>query len=420
MSTTVFPPIDADRLWSRIETLSRMTVPGQPWTRRAFTPLFDQARTWLRAEFDAAGLSSHIDAAGNLVGRMSGRNAEKKKPLVTGSHCDTVLEGGRFDGIIGVLAGIEVAHTLKDHGLRLDHPFEVIDFLSEEPSDYGISCVGSRAISGHLTADMLAACNPDGETLAQGIVRAGGRPDALGQALRGPDTSAAFVELHIEQGPVLQARGLPIGVVSNIVGIRRTRIVVLGQPDHAGTTPMDIRRDALVGAARIIDAAHHRATDLAGRPHYVVATVGRLTLTPNAANAVPGRVDMTLEVRSDSNAVLDSFTQAVLQTVTPELAALRLTVQAEPLSRAEPTDCARLVMEAVRTAADSLGYDTMTLPSGAGHDAMYMAPTGPMGMIFIPCLDGRSHCPQEWITPEQLLDGTRVLYQTLLELDTLA
>ncbi|OZI75055.1 Zn-dependent hydrolase [Bordetella genomosp. 12] len=418
MTIPALPALNADRLWSRVDTLSRMTLPGQPWTRRAFTPLFDQARAWLRAEFEAAGLTCRIDAAGNLVGRLEGRDAAKK-PLVTGSHCDTVLEGGRFDGIIGVLAGIEVAHTLKDHGLTLDHPFEVIDFLSEEPSDYGISCVGSRAISGHLSAEMLAACNPEGETLAQGIRRAGGRPEALTRALRGPGDTAAFVELHIEQGPVLETRGLPIGVVSSIVGIRRSRIVVQGQPDHAGTTPMDIRRDALVGAARIIDAAHRRASELAGNPHYVVATVGRLTLTPNAANAVPGRVELTLEVRSDSNAILDRFTPDVLQDVAAGLAALRLTLQAEPLSRAEPTDCAPVVMEAVRRAAGSLGYACMTLPSGAGHDAMYMAPSGPMGMIFIPCLGGRSHCPEEWITPAQLLDGTRVLYQTLLELDTL-
>lgn len=418
MSTPVFPPLNAERLWARVETLSRMTLPGQPWTRRAFSPLFDQARAWLRGEFEAAGLACRIDAGGNLVGRMAGRDASKK-PLVTGSHCDTVPEGGRFDGIIGVLAGIEVAHTLKDHGLTLAHPFEVIDFLSEEPSDYGISCVGSRAISGHLTPDMLAARNPEGETLAQGIARAGGDPAALGRALRGPGETAAFVELHIEQGPVLETRGLPIGVVSNIVGIRRSRIVVQGRPDHAGTTPMDIRRDALVGAARVIDAAHRRASGLAGKPHYVVATVGHLTLTPNAANAVPGRVDMTLEVRSDSHEVLDAFTPAVLQSVAADLAALRLTIQAEPLSRAEPTDCTPLVMDAVRSAAQALGYATLTLPSGAGHDAMYMAPTGPMGMIFIPCLDGRSHCPEEWITPAQLLDGTRVLYQTLLELDKL-
>ena len=218
-----------------------------------------------------------------------------------------MLSGGRYDGIIGVLAGIEVAHTLHEHGVALRHPFEVIDFLSEEPSDYGISCVGSRALSGKLDAAMLAARNPEGETLAQAIARIGGDPAALTAPLRPAGGTAAFIELHIEQGPVLEARGLPIGVVTNIVGIRRVQITVEGQPDHAGTTPMDIRRDALVGAARIIDGAHRQASAASGKPHYVVATVGRLSLTPNAANAVPGRVELTLEMRSDSDAVLDAF-----------------------------------------------------------------------------------------------------------------
>ena len=410
------PPLDADRLWARVEALSRFTLPDVPWTRRAFSPLFDEARACLRGEFEAAGLATRVDAGGNLIGTRAGRDAARK-PIATGSHCDTVMAGGRFDGIIGVLAGIEVAHTLKDHGIELAHPFEVIDFLSEEPSDYGISCVGSRALSGQLSADMLAARNPDGETLAQGIARVGGDPAALHAPLRGAGGTAAFVELHIEQGPVLENRNLPIGVVTNIVGIRRVQIVVQGQPDHAGTTPMDIRRDALVGAARIIDAASRQASAASGNPHYVVATVGRLSMTPNAANAVPGRVELTLEMRSDSNAVLDTFPETLMAGVADDLKALRLTAGFTPLSRAQPTDCSPLVMDAVKAAADQLGYASMRLPSGAGHDAVYMAPTGPIGMIFIPCLNGRSHCPEEWIEPAQLLDGTRVLYQSVLELD---
>lgn len=416
LSSPAFPPLNADRLWARVEALSQFTLPDVPWTRRAFSPLFDDARAWLRGEFEAAGLATRLDAGGNLVGTRAGRDPSRK-PIATGSHCDTVMAGGRFDGIIGVLAGIEVAHTLQEHGIELAHPFEVIDFLSEEPSDYGISCVGSRALSGLLTADMLAACNPDGESLAQGIARIGGNPSALNAPLRGPGGTAAFVELHIEQGPVLESRGLPIGVVTNIVGIRRVQIVVEGQPDHAGTTPMDIRRDALVGAARIIDAASRQASAASGNPHYVVATVGRLSMTPNAANAVPGRVEMTLEMRSDSNAVLDTFPETLMASVADDLKALRLTAGFTPLSRAQPTDCSPLVMDAVKAAADQLGYASMRLPSGAGHDAVYMAPTGPIGMIFIPCMNGRSHCPEEWIEPAQLLDGTRVLYQSVVELD---
>jgi beta-ureidopropionase / N-carbamoyl-L-amino-acid hydrolase len=410
------PPLNAERLWSRVETLSRMTLPDVPWTRRAFSPLFEEARAWLRQEFEAAGLTVWQDAGGNLIGSRPGREPGLK-PIVTGSHCDTVVGGGRFDGIIGVLAGIEVARTMQESGIELAHPFEVVDFLSEEPSDYGISCVGSRALSGQLHADMLGARNAHGESLAEGLRRIGGDPAALDVPLRGAGDTAAFVELHIEQGPVLEARKLPIGVVTNIVGIRRALITVDGQPDHAGTTPMDIRRDALVGAACVIGEAHRRASNLSGNPHYVVATIGRIAMTPNVPNAVPGKVELMLEVRSDTQKVLDSFPEAVMATVENDLRELRLTAELTAVSRAQPTDCSPPVMQAVEAAAGSLGYASTRLPSGAGHDAVYLAPTGPIGMIFIPCLNGRSHCPEEWIEPSSLLDGTRVLYQSVLNLD---
>jgi beta-ureidopropionase / N-carbamoyl-L-amino-acid hydrolase len=412
----MFPALKRERLSARVETLARFTRPETPWTRRAFSLLFSEARAWLRGEFAAAGLSVTQDAGGNLIGRRAG-TGRRNKPIITGSHCDTVIGGGRFDGIIGVIAGIEVAQVLHEQGIALKHPLEVIDFLAEEPSDYGISCVGSRAFAGVLDAGMLASENAAGESLAAALLRIGGDPAALTVPLRGPGSTAAFVELHIEQGPVLEARGLPIGVVTNIVGIRRVLITVTGQPDHAGTTPMDIRRDALVGAARLIDAAYRLAVNLSGKPHYVVATVGRIAMTPNVPNAVPGEVELMLEVRSDAAAVLNSFPQEVMAAVAGDLSTLRLSASMVEVSRSNPTDCHPLVMNAIERAAASLGYTNMRLPSGAGHDAVYVARTGPMGMIFIPCRAGRSHCPEEWIDAQQLLDGARVLYETIRELD---
>ncbi|MBF5002759.1 Zn-dependent hydrolase [Diaphorobacter caeni] len=413
-----FPPINAERLWQRVEKLSTFTLPDVPWTRRAFSPEFEAARAWLRSEFEAAGMQVSLDAGGNLVGRLPASNGSiDGAPISTGSHCDTVMMGGRFDGIIGVLAGIEVAHTLHENGVALSHPFEVIDFLSEEPSDYGISCIGSRSLSGKLGAEMLEARNPQGETLAEGMRRIGARPELLAQPLRGAGETAAFVELHIEQGPVLEQRRLPIGVVTNIVGIRRVSFTVHGQADHAGTTPMDIRHDALVGAARIIDAANRKASALNGKPHYVVATVGRLSLTPNASNAVPGLVEMMMEVRSDHVGVLETFPEELFAQVQSGLDELRVKAVMQDVSRSQPTDCSELVMQGIEQACGHLGYEQMRMPSGAGHDAVYMAPTGPIGMIFIPCLNGRSHCPEEWIEPAQLLDGTRVLYETVRVLD---
>lgn len=410
------PSLNKIRLWQLVEDLSTMTRPGQPWTRRAFSELFMESRSWLRQQFEAAGLTVTLDAGGNLVGRREGRNPAAR-PIMTGSHCDTVMSGGRYDGIIGVLAGIEIAHALKEQSVVLEHPFEVVDFLSEEPSDYGVSCVGSRAMAGVLSAAMLQEKNEHGETLAQGIARVGGNPAALDRALRPAGSTAAMVELHIEQGPVLESLGLHIGVVTNIVGICRHRVTVIGRPDHAGTTPMDIRRDALVGAAKIISAVDQKARGFLGSSDYLVATIGHLILTPNASNAVPGSVEMMLEVRSDRQAILDVFSKELLAVVEPELQALGLELRYSRVSQAAPTDCDEGVMQAIDDAAAKLGYASQRMPSGAGHDAVYLAKTGPVGMVFIPCLNGRSHCPEESITPEQLLDGTRVLYQTLLTLD---
>ena len=390
--------------------------PARPaLTRRAFSPLFDEARAWLRQEFQAAGLATRLDAGGNLVGARAGSDPARK-PIVTGSHCDTVLSGGRYDGIIGVLAGIEVAHTLHEHGVALKHPFEVIDFLSEEPSDYGISCVGSRALSGKLDAAMLAARNPEGETLAQAIARVGGDPAALTAPLRPAGGTAAFVELHIEQGPVLEARGLPIGVVTNIVGIRRVQITVEGQPDHAGTTPMDIRRDA---GRR---GPHHRRRAPPGQRGQRQAPLrGR-----NGGSAVPDaerRQRRARPRRADAGDAQRQRRGAGRVPRDPDGRRGRGSQGAAPereRHRTQPRPAHRL-----RAAGDGRGAGRRrparlrhdALPSGAGHDAMYMAPTGPAGMIFIPCLNGRSHCPDERIEPSQLLDGTRVLYETVLELD---
>lgn len=408
--------INSERLWARVNHLAQMTLPDVPWTRRAFTPLFSEARIWLAEQMQLAGLTVTLDEGGNLIGRRAGLRNDLA-PIVTGSHCDTVVGGGRYDGIIGVLAGIEIAHCLHQQAIALQHPFEVIDFLSEEPSDYGISCVGSRALSGELDSDMLAAKNAQGETLAEAMTRIGAQPEKLTQPLRLPGGTAAYIELHIEQGPVLERQQLPIGVVTHIVGIRRVLVTVIGQPDHSGTTPMDIRRDALVGAAHVIEQAHAAASRQSGNPHYVVATVGRIAMTPNVPNAVPGRVELMLEVRSDSQQVLDSFPEVLRENCLARLQTLGLQAELQHVSRARPTACAETVMQAIDNAAQSLGLASRRLPSGAGHDAVYMAPTGPVGMVFIPCVNGRSHCPEESITEQQLSDGARVLAQALINLD---
>jgi N-carbamoyl-L-amino-acid hydrolase len=411
-------PINAARLWERLQRMATFTRPYMPWTRRAFSEEFIQGREWLRNEFEGAGLATHVDAAGNLIGRLEGCESNLK-PICTGSHTDTVLHGGRFDGILGVLAGLEVAQSLKESGYSLRHPLEVIDFLAEEPTDHGVSCVGSRGFVGSLDPSMLAQTDPSGETLSAAIARVGGRPESIKEASRTKGDVAAFVELHIEQGPVLESEGLPIGIVTHIVGIRRVSITVQGQSDHAGTTPMGLRQDALVGAAHVVSTVRSVAESYQDGPFYVVATVGRLNVLPNAANSVPGLVEMTLEVRSDSPAILESFPELVMAACQSELAKLKVRASTNQLTQTTPTPCDPEVKLAIKAAAGSLKLASRRLPSGAGHDALHVARVGPVGMIFVPCLGGRSHCPEEWIENDQAAVGARVLAGTIVELDQL-
>lgn len=408
--------LNSQRLWQRLETLSTFTDPERPWTRRAFSPRFIASRQWLTEQMQQAGLSVRIDSGGNLIGRLEGKQPQAKA-IMTGSHSDTVFDGGRYDGIIGVLAGIEVAKALHDSGEQLDHPFEVVDFLSEEPSDFGVSCVGSRAMVGALSADMLAQRAPAGGTLAQAIALVGGAPEKLDVPLYQAGDLHAFVELHIEQGPVLERQHIPIGVVTDLVGIRRFRVIVTGQPDHSGTTPMTHRKDALVGAAMLIQATYHKASQMNSDQRYVVSTVGYLAVTPNSSNAVPGKVELMLEIRSNDAEVLAQYGEQLFAAVQPDLQALGLQLQTESVSYGKPTQFAPQVVDVIEQSAAVLGYNSLRLPSGAGHDAVYLAAIAPAGMVFIPCLNGRSHCPDEGIKLDELEAGLKVLMQSILALD---
>ncbi|MDX3805428.1 hydantoinase/carbamoylase family amidase [Bosea thiooxidans] len=408
--------IDQDRLWRRIEALSRITDPERPWTRRSFTQRFLEGRDWLAAEFRAAGLETEIDVAGNLIGRLAGADPALK-PILIGSHSDTVPSGGRYDGILGVLAGLEVAQSFSERGDRLRHTLEVVDFLAEEPSEFGLSCIGSRALAGTLTEQHLALARPDGMTLREGIAFVGGRPEALASVKRPAGGTAAYVEVHIEQGRVLENERIPIGIVTDIVGIRRERITVTGRADHAGATPMPLRADALVGAAKLVEAAYKRALATVRDNQPLVATFGCIEVSPNAANAVPGEAILTLEVRSGNEAAVKAFGEALVRDLRPALEELRLTIAVEPISDVAPTACAPEIRAAIASASASLGLATCDLPSGAGHDGVHIAHIGPVGMIFVPCLEGRSHAPEESITPEQAGDGARVLAETVRLLD---
>jgi N-carbamoyl-L-amino-acid hydrolase len=408
--------INADRLWSRIEALSRFTDPARPWTRRAFDVQFAQGRAWLAEEFKAAGLTVEVDAGGNLIGSTPG-TGHGLGALVAGSHSDTVPAGGRFDGMLGLLAALEAAQSIREQKISLVHPLEVVDFLAEEPSDFGISCIGSRSWAGVLTASDLARSLPSNVTLASAINRAGGIAERLGKAIRTRDSVSAYVELHIEQGLVLAERKVEIGVVTAIVGIRRHEVTVKGRADHAGTTPMSLRRDALVGAAGFICAVEELARLRPAESAYLVATVGKLSVEPNAVNAVPGSVTMILETRSTDEAALLLFEQALWTRTEGELDDRGLRLTRSLLSQTLPTACSPLIQSTIEEASMAAGFRSTRLPSGAGHDGVFVARIAPMGMIFVPCREGRSHTPEEWAEPGDCANGARVLAETLILLD---
>src|SRR5271154_6998676 len=271
-------PVDEARLWNDVMALADITDRQRPFTRRSFSPLFLEGRALLQQRFAQAGLSVRIDAGGNLIGRLEGRDPALGT-IMLGSHSDTVPSGGRFDGIAGVIAALEVMRSL-DRARSPRHAVEVVDFLAEEPSEYGLSCVGSRAMSGQLQPDMLSYRNPSGERLGDAIDRIGGATKRLAEAKRSDVT--AFLELHIEQGIVLERNHIEVGLVTAIVGIARLELVFQGAADHAGTTPMELRRDAGLAAARTIAEMGERAAALAasGRGHFV-ATAGVIEIEPN-------------------------------------------------------------------------------------------------------------------------------------------
>jgi N-carbamoyl-L-amino-acid hydrolase len=409
-------PLDADRLWSDIMALADITDPARPYTRRSFTALFLDGRDLIAQRFAEAGLTTRFDAAGNLIGRIEGRKPELGV-IAVGSHSDTVPSGGRFDGIAGVATGLEIARALRDSGVRLDHTLEVIDFLAEEPSEYGLSCVGSRGMAGSLDGKMLDLAEPGGEKLRDALRRVGGDPDRLDQARR--SDIRAFLELHIEQGIVLESQSLDIGVVTSIVGIRRLEIIFEGEADHAGTTPLHLRHDALVAAASTVASVRRiaEALDREGSD-YFVATVGILAVEPSASNIVPGRCRLVIDARTTNPALTTRFVAAVDHESEAAATAARVRRSAfTTLSDGPPVACDPDLQTSLREAARNLGLAQTDLPSGAGHDAAFMSRICRSAMVFVPCRAGKSHAPEEWADRDAVAAGAAVILQAVKALD---
>jgi N-carbamoyl-L-amino-acid hydrolase len=408
-------PVDAGRLWDDLMALAAITDPGRPWTRRAFSPLFAEGRSFLRRRFEEAGLTCRVDAAGNLIGRHEGTDSSRGTILV-GSHSDTVPDGGRFDGPAGVVAGLELVRSLDERGIRLTHAVEVVDYLAEEPSPYGLSCIGSRGMAGALTEDHLKLTDDAGEALGTGIERAGGSVALLAQAKRS-DIAAAF-ELHIEQGPFLEAERIDIGVVTAIAGILRLEVLFTGAADHAGTTPFTHRRDASLAAAYTILAVRAEAERCAASGHgYFVATTGIVAVEPNAANVVPRTARIVVDARFVDSTLAARFTAALDEATAQAAATARVDRRFSILSDSPPSHCDAGLRDILSSAATDLGLSMRPMTSGAGHDTAFLTRIAPAAMVFVPCRDGRSHTPEEWAEPEAIAAGAAVLLEAVIAFD---
>ncbi len=406
------PRADAARIAADIEALRALTLPDRPYTRRAFTPIYAQAREWLSATMADTGLDPEIDAGGNLVGRRCGPD---RASVVLGSHIDTVPDGGAYDGVAGVVAGLEVARLIEQAGVELPFPLEVIDFLSEEPSDFGVSCIGSRAMAGQLSEADLARTDDAGTSLREALQTVGGRPEELGAPLRARGSLRAYLELHIEQGPVLERAGAPVAIVTGIVGIRRYEVRLAGTPAHAGTTPMDARHDALAGAAELVLAVERLARDHQDGDGFV-GTVGHLAVTPNAANVVPGEVAATVELRALDDESLDQIESELEARVAEAVSQRGLALKFTEISRTPPVELDHELRAMLAQAATAAGVEALQTVSGGGHDAGHVAALGPAAMVFVPCRQGLSHAPAESADPKHIAVGTELMLQVVLGL----
>jgi N-carbamoyl-L-amino-acid hydrolase len=377
-------------------------------SRVAYSEADRQGREYVMGLMRAAKLDVSIDAAANLIGRRTGKN-QNLPPLLFGSHIDSVPEGGNYDGVVGSLGAIEVAQTLAESNVTTEHPLEVIIFQNEEGG-----LIGSRAIDGELTEQELELVSRSGKTIREGISFLGGDPTKLAGVRRKRGDIAAYLELHIEQGGTLDTEKIKIGIVEGIVGINWWDVTIEGFANHAGTTRMDQRQDALLAAARFIEAVNRIVTSEPGRQ---VGTVGRIQALPGAPNVIPGKVVLSLELRDLDAAKINSLYQKILAESQKISAATKTKFDFKEINVNIPAPTDERIRGLIAESAKELGLTTRTLPSGAGHDAQDMARLGPVGMIFVPSVGGISHSPKEFSTPEDIANGANVLLHTLLKLD---
>jgi hydantoinase/carbamoylase family amidase len=391
-----------------MDALASFTAPGPGVTRLAWSPELRAAYDWLAGRCRDLGLEAEIDAAGNLLARWE----EGAGPAVlVGSHIDTVPGGGRFDGALGVMGGLHAIRLLRERGVRPRRPVWLVAFMDEENTRFNTALFGSRSFCGEDLRGLGGRRDADGVTLAEAMAGWGRDPDRQAEARR-VDRVGHYLELHVEQGPRLEASGAQIGVVTSIVGLVGYRVGVTGQTNHAGTTPMGLRRDALAGGARMVLAIRREARARAE----TTANVGVIRVEPGSSNVIPGRCELTIDLRAPSAEGvrdLDEACRAALAAIAEEEG---LGLELEETYRVPPAPMDAALVELVERAAVAEGASAQRMPSGAGHDAMVLAAHVPAGMLFVPSRGGVSHSPDEHSSPEHCELGARVLARAVAEL----
>jgi N-carbamoyl-L-amino-acid hydrolase len=410
------PVIDGARLRNRLERLSyHGRAPGATFAdgvnRVAYSVADLTARAWIIDEIKGADIVPRIDAAGNIFARFGGQ--ANRQPILFGSHIDSVPTGGNFDGDLGTFAALEVLQAVKAAKIETRHPLEMVLWAHEESTAFGIGTAASRIVAGDLQAgDMDKVWN--GLKRGDAIRRIAGNPDQIETAVKAKGSWHSYIELHIEQGGTLDKAKTPIGIVEGIVAIHRYDVEIVGAVNHAGTTPMNERQDAMVAAAQLTLAVREIASRRAGRQ---VGTVGRIEIEPNSPNVIPGRARLSVEFRDLSETVLKELGDAVKARGVAIAKETGTTISFTLASTNVPAMATSGIQAAIGRAAAAATLNTMRLPSGAGHDAQQIAKLCPMGMIFVPSVGGISHSPKELTTWDDCTRGADVLLKTVLDLD---
>jgi N-carbamoyl-L-amino-acid hydrolase len=406
--------IDRDRLLSEIDTLASFSDAEAPAvTRIVFTPTDLQARAWIKARCEEAGLTVRQDAVGNIFARWNG--SEPAAPVVgTGSHIDAIPNAGKYDGVVGVLGGLEAIRALRQSGFRPKHSVELLIFTSEEPTRFGIGCLGSRLLSGTLSPDAARKLTDnDGATLDEVRHRAGFGGE-LEKVKLPIGYYQAFIELHIEQGPLLERRQIPLGIVAKIAAPASLRVLIEGSGGHAGGVLMPDRRDALCAAAELILAIESVARSSGAVD--TVATVGMCEVFPGAVNSIPSRVRLSVDIRDTDLQRRDVVIRTFEATSKAVSAKRQVSIQIELLNADAPADCAPAIIEAISQSCREHELNFLPMVSRAYHDSLFVARIAPVAMLFIPCRNGYSHRPDEYSHPDDIARGTLVLAETLAAL----